>query len=386
MYNQNIHGSTMNDSVGSSCCAQGLQTYKDVKEYYGKYLKSSKDLKTNACVAPSRPLPKHIRDALKDVHEDVSSRYYGCGLVVPECLENCSILDLGSGSGRDCYMLSKLVGQKGHVTGIDMTDEQVEVSKKYIDYHMKKFGFQQANVDFVQGYIENLHSVQIKDKSCDIIISNCVINLSPDKRAVLREAYRVLKDGGEMYFSDVYSNKPVSEELKKNRLLWGECLSGALYWKDLLQISEEIGFSRPRLVTSSLITVDNQELQEILSDYSFVSATYRLFRLPQGTVNENCQVIYNGGITGCEEELQFDANFTFREGEIVVVDEELGAILKNSRLADEFLFRPSEKGGPSSKCQPKKEVISDPFQLAQEARNQPQSPSSGSCCGPKGCC
>uniref|UniRef100_A0A803K3X3 Arsenite methyltransferase n=2 Tax=Xenopus tropicalis TaxID=8364 RepID=A0A803K3X3_XENTR len=356
------------------------------EEYYGKFLKNSKDLKTNACVAPSRQLPKHIRDALKDVHEDVSSRYYGCGLVVPECLETCSILDLGSGSGRDCYMLSKLVGQKGHVTGIDMTDEQVEVSKKYIDYHMQKFGFQPANVDFVQGYIENLHAVQIKDKCYDVIISNCVINLSPDKRAVLKEAYRVLKDGGEMYFSDVYSNKPVSEELKKNKILWGECLSGALCWKELVQISEEIGFSPPRLVTSSFITVDNKELEEILSDYSFVSATYRLFKLPQGKAKEKWQVIYNGGITGCEEELQFDANFTFKEGEVVKVDEELGAILKNSRFADEFLFRPCEKGDLSSKCQPKREIIRDPFQLAQKARNQHQAPNSGSCCGPKGCC
>ncbi|KAG8435334.1 hypothetical protein GDO86_013335, partial [Hymenochirus boettgeri] len=321
-------------------------------EYYGKSLKSSKDLKTNACVTSSKPLAKYVKDALKNIHEDVSSRYYGCGIVVPECLENCRILDLGSGSGRDCFMLSKLVGQNGHVTGIDMTDEQVGVARKYIDYHMKEFGFQKPNVDFIQGYIENLEAVSLKDNSYDIIISNCVINLSPDKRAVLREAYRVLKDGGEMYFSDVYSNKPISEELKKNKVLWGECLSGALYWKDLLQISEEIGFFTPRLVTSSLICVDNQELQDILSDYRFVSATFRLFKLPQDRIKEKCKVIYNGGITGFEEKLHFDANFTFKEGEPIEVDEELSCILKSSRFSDEFLMQTCGKGNSSSSFQP----------------------------------
>ncbi|PIO36866.1 hypothetical protein AB205_0185540, partial [Aquarana catesbeiana] len=157
-------------SPTSSCNSQGLQILEDVKEYYGKYLKSSKDLKTNACVTPAKPIPKYILDALKEVHSEVSSRYYGCGLVVPECLENCSILDLGSGSGRDCYMLSKLVGQKGYITGVDMTDEQVEVSRKYIDYHMKKFGYQEPNINFVNGYIEDLKSAGIKDHSYDIIM------------------------------------------------------------------------------------------------------------------------------------------------------------------------------------------------------------------------
>lgn len=124
------------------------------QDYYGKTLKHASDLKTNACVAPVQPTPAFIRRALKKVHPEITARlagccwalrscihtsksliliclclpphrYYGCGLVVPECLEGCRILDLGSGSGRDCYMLSQLVGEKGHVTGIDMTESQV---------------------------------------------------------------------------------------------------------------------------------------------------------------------------------------------------------------------------------------------------------------------
>ncbi|KAM3913122.1 BLOC-1-related complex subunit 7 isoform 1-T1 [Leptodactylus fuscus] len=373
-------------SSTSSCCSQGLQTHEDVKEYYGKYLKNSKDLKTNACVTPTKPVAKYIREALSDVHEDVSSRYYGCGLVVPECMENCRILDLGSGSGRDCYMLSKLVGPKGHVTGIDMTNEQIEVSRKYVDYHMRKFGYQQPNVNFVNGYIEDLKAAGIEDQSYDIIISNCVINLSPDKKAVLREAYRVLKDGGEIYFSDVYSNKPVPEELKQNKVLWGECISGALSWNDLYLIAEEIGFSPPRLVTSSFITVNNKELEDLLGDLRFVSATFRLFKLPQNSLKEKGMVIYNGGITGCENEIEFDTNVTFKEGEAVSVDEDLWSILKTSRFSDEFLFHSLRNGNPPAQCSKEKEIIKDPFHLAEEQNKQPLPPSSSSCCGPKGCC
>ncbi|KAG8551611.1 hypothetical protein GDO81_004181 [Engystomops pustulosus] len=254
-----------NSSLTESNCGQ---THDDVKNYYGKQLSNTKDLKTSACAAPAKPSPKHIRDALSQVHEDIKSRYYGCGLTVPQCLENCRILDLGSGSGRDCYILSKLVGPKGDVTGVDMTDEQLEISRKYIDYHTQKFGFHQPNVHFIKGYIENLKEANVQDETFDVVVSNCVINLCPDKKAVLREVYRVLKNGGEMYFSDMYINKTLSEELKKNKMVWGEGIGGALLWKDLFQFAEEIGFSPPRLVTSRYITF-NKELEDVVGRTSF---------------------------------------------------------------------------------------------------------------------
>nr|XP_035967426.1 arsenite methyltransferase isoform X3 [Halichoerus grypus] len=315
---------------------------KDVQTYYGQVLKKSADLQTSACVTAARLVPKHIREALTNVHEEVALRYYGCGLVIPECLENCWILDLGSGSGRDCYVLSQLVGETGHVTGIDMTESQVEVAKKYIEYHMEKHGFQTPNVTFLHGYIENLEETGIKNESYDIVISNCVINLVPDKEPVLQEAYRVLKHGGELYFSDVYASLELPEEIRTHRILWGDC--------------------------------------------RFVSATFRLFKLPKTGPAKRCQVIYNGGITGHEKELIFDANFTFKEGEIVEVDEETAAILKNSRFAQNFLIRPiGEKLPACSGCSAlgSKSVITDPFKLAGESDNAKPGCSSdvaGGCC------
>ncbi|XP_037351750.1 arsenite methyltransferase [Talpa occidentalis] len=371
---------------------QETEIWKDVQDYYGQVLKKSADLQTNACVTPARQVPKHIREALQNVHEEVTLRYYGCGIVVPECLENCWILDLGSGSGRDCYALSQLVGEKGHVTGIDMTEGQVDVAKKYIAYHMERYGFQTPNVTFVHGYIEKLKEAGIKNESYDIVISNCVINLVPDKQKVLQEVYRVLKHGGELYFSDVYASLELPEEIRKHKVLWGECLGGALYWKDLAALAQKIGFCSPRLVTAHLITIQNKELESVTGDCRFVSATFRLFKLPKTGPAKRCQVIYNGGLTGHEKELIFDANFTFKEGEIVEVDEETAAILKNSRFAQDFLIRPiGEKLPTSGSCSTleSKDIIMDPFKLAEESDNMksrcPPDVASSSC-GTKKCC
>ncbi|XP_068445123.1 arsenite methyltransferase-like [Clinocottus analis] len=373
---------------GNSACEGGFvdtAVHVDVKDYYGKVLKNSADLKSNACVPQAKPIPAFIRQALKKVHPEVSARYYGCGLVVPECLEGCRILDLGSGSGRDCYMLSQLVGEKGHVTGIDMTKDQLDVARTHVDYHVKEFGYKKPNVSFVQGYIEALTEAGLEKSSFDIIISNCVVNLSPDKKRVLAEAYSVLKDGGELYFSDVYSSGRLTEEIKNHKVLWGECLGGALWWKDLLQLAEEVGFSPPRLVAASIITVDNKVLQDILGDFKFVSATYRLFKVPKGNTKP-CQVIYNGSITGVEDCFQFDCQYTFKVNNVVEVDGEVATILTQSRFKEDFTFQPPS---PSEPCGAKpKAGIVDPFELVLQLKKQSPGSATGGCCSTKSdtCC
>ncbi|XP_064414926.1 arsenite methyltransferase-like isoform X2 [Latimeria chalumnae] len=339
IWRPHYNGALLRLSTSGNYCCERQKILDDVKEYYGKTLQSSEDLKTCDCT-PLKPIPQHVRESLEEVHQDVLSRFYGCGLVVPECVESCSILDMGSGSGRDSYMLSKLVGENGHITGVDMTEELLEVARKYTDYHTEKFGYKKSNVDFIYGYIEKLSEAGLKDSSFDIIISNGVVNLTPDKTAVLKEAWRVLKDGGEMYFSDVYANLNLPQELRGHSVLWGECLGGALWWKELLRIAQEVGFSTPRLVTARPFNVDNKDLLELLGDYKFVSATFRLFKIPPDCPRTKCEVIYNGSVRGCEQQLEFDANYTFQAGEVVEVDEETAAILKNSRFAAKFTIQP----------------------------------------------
>ena len=118
-----------------------------VSEYYGKQLASSEDLKTNACCAGGAP-PPWIAERLANVHPDVESRFYGCGFPIPHGLSGARVLDLGCGTGRDVYVLAQLVGAEGHGSGIDMTEEQLQLARDASDWHAHKFGFERPNTSF----------------------------------------------------------------------------------------------------------------------------------------------------------------------------------------------------------------------------------------------
>jgi 2-polyprenyl-3-methyl-5-hydroxy-6-metoxy-1,4-benzoquinol methylase len=202
------------------------ETRASVSKYYGEKLQTSDDLKTNACCTAGSP-PKYIQDCISNINPEVVAKYYGCGLCLPQYpLEGTSVLDLGCGAGRDVYIASQLVGPTGKVVGVDMTDEQLEVANKHLDYHAEKFGY--SNVEFKKGYLEQLSDLKLEPGSFDVIISNCVINLCTNKEAVLKECLNLLKPGGELYFSDVYANRRVPQVLQDDEVLWGECLSGAV--------------------------------------------------------------------------------------------------------------------------------------------------------------
>lgn len=312
----------------------------DVKNYYGKVLQQSGDLKTDAC-ATAGDIPRYIKDILVQINDEVMTRYYGCGLIAPQALEGCKVLDLGCGSGRDAYVLASLVGESGSVTGVDMTREQMEVALRYIDYHKEQFGYRKANTEFKLGYIEKLDELGLAPGSFDIIVSNCVINLSTDKEAVLTQAYELLKPGGELYFSDVYSSRRVPQELVNDPLLYGECLSGALYWNDFHNLAKKTGFLDPRLVDDRPLLIENEEIEEKIGHIDFYSATYRLFKLP--TLEPACEeygqaVIYKGGIMHSEQAFTLDNHHVIEKGKIFPVCGNTWRMLKETRFADYFQF------------------------------------------------
>ncbi|HHS95883.1 MAG TPA: methyltransferase domain-containing protein [Phaeodactylibacter sp.] len=314
--------------------------HKEVQNYYGKELQSTEDLKTTACCTLATP-PKHILDALALVHEEVKNKYYGCGLTIPNELDSLRILDLGSGSGRDCFIASKLVGQKGFVLGIDMTDEQLAVANRHIDYHSKAFGYAYANVKFLKGNIEYLDALNLEPESFDLIISNCVINLASDKQKVLTDAYRLLKPGGEMYFSDVYSDRRIPKALQKDPVLWGECLSGALYWNDFLKFARKAGFTDPRTVDARSLSVENEALQNKLGAIKFFSVTYRLFKI-EG-LEEDCEdygqaIKYLGSIQNASHAFDLDNHHHFPTGKVMPVCGNTYLMLKKTRFAKHFEF------------------------------------------------
>lgn len=308
------------------------------RDYYGNVLESSADLRTDACCTTEAPDPD-ILTALANIHPEVKSRYYGCGLVVPQAIEGANVLDLGSGSGQDAYLLAQLVGATGSVTGVDATPEQLAVAEGHRAWHADRFGYD--NVRFVEGDIEKLDELGLEPASFDVIVSNCVINLVTDKLAVFRAAHKLLKPGGELYFSDVYADRRVPAHLLKDPVLHGECLSGALYWGDFDRLAKQSGFVDPRLVTDRPLGINDTEVAAKLEGINFVSATYRLFKL--AGLEPQCEdygqaVRYKGGVAGQENMFHLDAHHAIERGRVFPVCGNSWLMLAETRFADHFEF------------------------------------------------
>ncbi|MEP2102502.1 MAG: methyltransferase domain-containing protein [Parasphingorhabdus sp.] len=310
------------------------------QNYYGEVLGGSSDLLTDACTMADAPNAQ-VKAALGNVHEEVKGRYYGCGLVTPQVIGGARILDLGSGSGQDAYLLAQLVGEDGAVVGVDATPAQLEVANRHIEWHRDRFGYAQSNVHFIEGDIEKLGALDLEPNSFDIIVSNCVINLVADKAAVFRAAFDLLKPGGELYFSDVYADRRVPVHLLDDPVLHGECLSGALYWGDFMAQAKGVGFADPRLVNDRVLGIGDPRIAEMLDGINFHSATYRLFKL-EGLEPE-CEdygqaVIYKGGIAGQERVFELDKGHAIEAGRVFPICGNSWRMLADTRFAPYFDF------------------------------------------------
>ncbi|MEM2902397.1 MAG: arsenite methyltransferase [Candidatus Bathyarchaeia archaeon] len=168
----------------------------------------------------------------------------GCGnpTALADLKEGETVLDLGSGGGIDVFLAANKVGPKGYVIGVDMTEEMIKRARETA----KKFGYK--NVEFRLGEIENL---PLEDNSVDVIISNCVINLSPNKLRTFQEAYRVLKHGGRMMISDLVTEGKLPEDLRKNFEAWAGCIAGALEKSEYLDVIRKAGFKDVSVVSQN---------------------------------------------------------------------------------------------------------------------------------------
>lgn len=256
---------------------QDPTTQAQVRDYYGTQLQTSQDLKTNACCTTD--IPAAHRQILAQLEGEVLEKYYGCGVAVPDGIEGCTVLDLGSGSGRDAFLLSKLVGEHGRVIGVDMTEEQLAVARRHVAAHTARFGYAQPNVEFRHGYIEDLRAAGIADNSVDVVVSNCVLNLSTDKAATYREIFRVLRPGGELFIADVFADRRVPEALRHDPVLYGECLSGAMYLEDFRRLLRELGIRDYRVVARRQLSIENEAIERQVGNIKFYSITVRAFKL-----------------------------------------------------------------------------------------------------------
>ena len=323
--------------ASSDCCGEP-SVIEVVKEYYGKTLQSNEDLLSGACCALDRP-PVEIRNILPLIADEILTKFYGCGSPLPPLLEGMTVLDLGCGTGRDVYIASKLVGESGCSIGVDMTTEQIEVAKKYQDEQRERFGFKSSNVKLLQGYIEDLKAVGIEDNSVDVVISNCVINLSPAKEQVFKEIYRVLKPGGELYFADVFSDRRIPESLANDPVMRGECLGGTLYTEDFRRIMAKCGWEDFRYTNTRVLGTDNEEIINKLGFATFTSRTVRAFKL--NDLEDICEdygqvAYYNGSIPGYPHYFDLDEYHHFVTGKPMLVCGNTASMLSNTRYSKAF--------------------------------------------------
>ena len=310
-----------------------------VKEYYGRTLQSTGDLKTSACTA-CKPPPATVRSALGKVPAEVKNKFYGCGNPIPAGIDGLRVLDLGCGSGRDCYVAALMAGRDGHVTGVDMTDAQLGTAISCRD------AFALANptaapLRFVQGYIEDIRGAGIADGSVDLIISNCVVNLSPNKPAVIEGAFKALAVGGEFHFSDVYADRRLPEQVRKHELLWGECIAGAMYVNDFIALCRRVGFAEPRELERAPIAIQETNLQSVVGNAQFYSITYRLFKLPENLNELACEdygqvAYYLGTLSGYPHRYVLDDHHSFDTGRPVLVCGNTAAMLQDTYLKAHF--------------------------------------------------
>ncbi|MBD3206955.1 arsenite methyltransferase [Candidatus Bathyarchaeota archaeon] len=226
---------------------------KYVKNRYGEIAMSDSCCCSSSlcCGDPSLDIAQRIGYSEEDLENIPSEASMGLGCGNPVALasleEGETVLDLGSGAGMDVFLAARKVGEKGKVIGVDMTEEMIKKARKTA----ADYGY--GNVEFRLGEIEDL---PLEDESIDVIISNCVINLAPDKGRVFSEAYRVLRPGGRLMVSDLVTEEELPRKVKESFDAWAGCVAGAMIKAKYLDTIERSGFDKVRVVSESTYDID----------------------------------------------------------------------------------------------------------------------------------
>jgi ubiquinone/menaquinone biosynthesis C-methylase UbiE len=243
---------------------------------------------TKAAESPQQELCCPVsfdEEQIRHIPREVIERFYGCGspIIAAALKPGEVIVDLGSGAGIDCFIAAKQVGPTGKVFGIDMTEKMLEVANRCQAQVAANLGFDV--VEFRKGYLEQ---VPLEDRRADVVASNCVINLSPDKRSVFREMWRILKDHGRMCVADIVSAQAVPPSLKVNPQLWGECTVGALTEQEFLAYAEQAGFYG--------VEVLKKTFYKTIQGHQFYSVTVRGYKFEKtaGCTYVGQTAIYRG--------------------------------------------------------------------------------------------
>ncbi|WP_447970190.1 methyltransferase domain-containing protein [Nitrospira sp. M1] len=265
----------------------------------------------------------------KFIPEAVLKVSYGCGTPVglTTVKPGETVLDIGSGGGIDCFDASRRVGAEGKVIGIDMTDEMLALARSQAPIVATNLGYPASNVDFRKGFAD---AMPVEDHCIDLIVSNCVINLAPDKLKVFAEMYRVLKPGGRFSISDIVADQPIPNYMIHDKEKWGDCLSGALtlsdYWGGLRQAGfggiHQVGFIPWR----------------IIDGIHFLSLTLTGYKLPPASAQSS---VHYATFTGPFSRVTDEQGHRFTRGIPQAIDASTEQLLLSAPYHDYFVLTDS---------------------------------------------
>jgi len=304
-------------TLSSNCVltTDRTRSHKLVQEFYGK---AAEQPQADLCC----PVSYDAEDTTH-IPREVLDRFYGCGgpMSVAGVLPGETVVDLGSGAGIDVFIAAKKVGRQGRAIGVDMTDPMLGVAGESKRKVAASLGYDV--VEFRKGYLED---VPVEDGSADLVTSNCVINLSPDKRRVFGEVWRILKDHGRIVVSDIVADREVPPDLKVNVHLWGECISGALSEDEFVAELERAGFYG--------VSILKKQFWKEVEGYGFYSVTVRgyKFRKRAGCVFQGHRAVYLGPYVSVTDE----EGHLFPRGQAVEVCTDTLAKLSNEPYRGSF--------------------------------------------------
>jgi arsenite methyltransferase len=359
------------------------------------------------------PSTSYDKRYLEAIPQEIIDKDYGCGDPTAHCEEGRTVLDLGSGGGKACYIMSQIVGPTGRVIGVDMNDDMLALARKHKSAIARKIGYD--NVEFRKGRIQDLktdvddmdawlkkHPVRsaadhdafqahlraqaeanplVADESVDLIVSNCVLNLvrTEEKAKLFSEMYRVLAVGGRAVISDIVSDEYIPEALQQDEELWSGCISGAFREDLFLEAFEQAGFHGIKI-----LNLDETPWQTV-EGIEFRSMTISAYKGKEGPSRECRQaVIYKGPFSAVAD----DDEHCYERGARVAVCAKTFDLLKCGPYRDDFAF-----------IEPHEPVAHDdaePFDCDRQALRHPRetkgmdynvtASGDGDCCGTDGCC
>ncbi|UCE04291.1 MAG: methyltransferase domain-containing protein [Candidatus Latescibacterota bacterium] len=306
-----------------------------LQEFYGRRIRKTADLRSGACCTDETA--QRYAEILELLPAEVRERHYGCGCPLPvDDLTGLTVLDLGAGAGVDAFIALKCVGPTGFLHGIDMTPEQLDVARRNARPVAERFGHASTNIAFHEGFIETADA--IPDASVDLVISDCVINLSPAKEEVFRTVWRVLKPGGEMYISDIAADRRVPESIRSDPLLVAECLGGAEYEHDWFDTMRDAGFMEPRVVSRSL--VQEEALGQPVRFSSLTVRAFKLYDMERRCEDYGQLATYRGSLPQVPARFVLDDHHVFEAQRPAPVCRNTARMLTETRLGAHFEITP----------------------------------------------